>query len=93
MEDIDDVSYQRYLSDAWELRESIARLNKSLEDPRYDNNDRDDLKIAQKAALAALRDVHNDLQALGAEVPFYTSKLVPQPSDAKLRDVPREEVF
>jgi len=49
MEATDDVSYQKLLSNAWELRQTIARLTASLQDPQYSKNDKEDLEIALKA--------------------------------------------
>lgn len=93
---MDDVSYQTYLSNAWELRQTITKLTTSLQDPQYGRNDKEDLQIAHKAALAALRDVHGDLQKMDVEVPFYTWALVGEPKTAdigKVREALREEAF
>jgi len=98
MEATDDVSYQKLLSNAWELRQTITRLTASLQDPQYSKNDKEELEIALKATVAALRDVHKDFEKTGAQVPFYTWALVDEtkidnPAGAKARDVPRREVF
>ncbi len=97
MEAIDDVSYQKYLSNAWELRQTVARLMASLQDPQYSRNDKEDLEIALKAALAAVQDVHKDIQNIGAQIPFYTWALdesnAGDPAAGKARETPRREVF
>lgn len=99
MERIDDVSYQRYLSNAWELRQTITKIAVSILDPQRDANDKEDLEVARRAAVAALRDLHNDMKGMDVQPPFYTWKLVPEPravgsaATKKIRNTARAEIF
>ena len=99
MERIDDVSYQRYLSNAWELRQTITKIAGSILDPQRDVNDREDLEVARRAAVAALRDLHNDMKRMDVQPPFYTWKLVPEAKAVgsaaakKIRNTARAEIF
>lgn len=98
MAGVDDTSYQRLLSNAWELRQTITKLAASLQDPARDRNDKEDLEIARKAAVAAVKDVHNDMKLLGVEVPFYTWALTSTESTKRSGtrapgQMLREEVF
>ena len=97
MANIDDTSYQRILGNAWELRQTILKLAASLQDPAYSRNDKEDLEIARKAAVAAVRDVHLDLRKMGAEAPFFTWAMTESPLPTGVagppREVLRQEVF
>lgn len=94
MADSDDATYQRLLSNAWELRQTITKLTTSLQDPSYNRNDKEDLEIARKAAVAAVRDLHGDLERMGLKAPFFTWNLVDQPRNpAPAREPLRSEVF
>ena len=99
MEQIDDVSYQVLLSNAWELRQTISKIAASLQDQQRDVNDKEDLEVARKATVAALRDLHNDMKRMDVQPPFFTWTLTPEPKAVgsaavkKLRNTARAEIF
>lgn len=99
MEQIDDVSYQVLLSNAWELRQTISKIAASLQDQQRDVNDKEDLEVARKATIAALRDLHNDMKRMDVQPPFFTWTLTPEPKAVgsaavkKIRNTARAEIF
>lgn len=99
MEQIDDVSYLRLMSNAWELRQTISKIAVSLQDQQRDVNDKEDLEVARRATVAALRDLHIDLKSMGVQPPFFTWTLVPEPKTVgsaavkRLRNTARAEIF